>query len=67
MRGARGPLHPDDPCVSEFLSPEEGALKGDEAFGGGSGYRLIGTGFSVTLLDRQTSVLAHVPSRVRHR
>ncbi len=43
MHGARGPLHPDDPCVTELLSPKERALKGDEAFG---------TGFPVTLLDR---------------
>jgi len=45
MRGARGPLHPDDPCVSELLSPKEGALKADEAFGGGSGYRLLAPDF----------------------
>jgi hypothetical protein len=33
MRGARGLLHPDDPRVTELLSPKERALKGDGALG----------------------------------
>ncbi len=45
MRGARGPLHQDDPCVPELLSPKEAALKADEAFVGGSGYRLLAPDF----------------------
>jgi hypothetical protein len=43
MRGSRGLLHEDDPCVTEVLSIKERVLKGDGA---------LGTGFPVTLLDR---------------
>ena len=45
MRGARGPLHQDDPCVPVLLSPKEAALKADEAFGGGTGYWLLAPDF----------------------
>ena len=35
MRCPRGPLHQDDPCVTDLLSTKERALKGDGALGTG--------------------------------
>ena len=58
MRCLRGPLHQDDPCVTDLLSTKERALKGDGA---------LGTGIPVpfgSLIERPRARILYAVGRV---